>query len=480
MSTLQKVVVDRNWSLVYDASVSGSFTGAVASLHQEQTIYRVATSLPSANDAGMNTSDWLKVSLSQTKGEKLYARSTDDKAEILLDASMGADANDAELSRKIASTVDILGQMNTAEYTPIVAQKPLPGLSFLRDKKVGGDSQFSVVGGEIKIDGGLGLRSLYTKDYGLYLPGLLGVGGLRVRSATPTTGTFRQGYGSDQGDRVGLESVNGAWTTFVESEGTRWYAKPRAEWMDKLDGTGPSGVNADLNGCTFRVILGWYGGISILFSVIVADREKGDRLVVFDASGPRPNGVTLSQPDLPIFAEADGCVIYVGGRQYGVFGRYRPQERITSNRKVIKAVSETLAPLASMRHKDALRWLAVPISFSGETVTCNRDAEYVIVIGGTLTVAGGAVPEVDWVAPDGIDSEETALEQNTTADSITGGYRAPGDSIVAAAGRSSGRSMSDAIGINIPAGEVVTVALATDPGAGAGTASVIMRMRENW
>lgn len=379
---------------------------------------------------------------------------------------------DPDLSRKLESSIDIFGQLGTTEYTPIVGQKPLPGLSLLRDKKVGGDADFSVVGGEIKIDGSLGLRSLYTKDYGLYIPGLLGLAGLRVRSETPQIGTVRKGYGNAQGERVGMESIDGAWKTFIESEGVRWYEKPRSEWLDPLDGTGPSGLDAgNLNGATFRIVLGWYGDLSILFTTILPDREKGDRLVVFDSSGTRDDGVTLAQPDLPIFAEAEGCTIYVGGRQYGVLGRFRPQFRIASSRAITKSIGTTLTPIVSMRVKDEQRWQSVPVSLAGETVLSQVNAEYVLIVGGTLT--GAQFASIDGISPD-----ETALEVDSSATAVTGGYRAPGGVVAGGTGNNFGETETALPNINIPSGEVVTLAAVSLGGTGDITG--VLRMRELW
>lgn len=383
----------------------------------------------------------------------------------------GAYVNEGDALAKLANSVDILGQMNTAEYTPIVGQKPLPGLSFLRDKMEGGDAEFSVTGGEIRIDGTPGLRTLYTKDYGLYLPGLLGLAGLRVRMETPLVGTYRQGYGNGLGDRVGIESIDGEWTTFIESEGVRWYSKGRDEWLDPLDGTGPSGIDTDLNGLVFRIVLGWYGDISILFSMIVTDREGGDKLIVIDSSGPRENGVTLSQPDLPIFAEASGGVAYVGGRQYGVFGRFRPQYRVSSNRATTKTVTTTITPIVSMRIKANQRWASVPVSLDGETVISTVDAEYIFIIGGELT--GAAFGPIT-----GIDPEETALEVDTSATAITGGYRAPGGIVTGGAGNRTGNPASALPDISIPGGVIVTLAAVSFTGSGDVTG--IIRMRELW
>jgi hypothetical protein len=376
---------------------------------------------------------------------------------------------DPELSRKLNLSIDVFGQLNTAEYTPLVGQKPLPGLSFLRDKLVGGDAQFTVVGGEIRIDGGPGLRSLYTKDYGLYIPGLLGLAGVRARIATPNTGTYRYGYGNGDGNRVGIEVINGEYKTFIESGGVRWYSKPRSEWLDPLDGTGPSGINADINGATLRIILGWYGGISILFSVIIPDRINGDKKIVFDSSGARLGAVTLEQPDLPIFAEASGGVLYVGGRQYGVYGRFRPQFRVTTNRAVTKTVGLTVVPIVSMRVKAETKWLSVPVSLGGESVVSTVATEYFFIIGGTLTGATfGAIP--------GIDVNETSLEVDTAATAITGGYRAASGLVTGSTGNRAGNPASSLPDVTIPSGTVVTLAAVAL--AGSGDVTAIMRIRE--
>lgn len=385
----------------------------------------------------------------------------------------GTTVNEADVMGKLGSTIDILGQMNTAEYTPIVGQKPLPGLSFLRDELVGGDAEFSIVNGEIRIDGGPGLRSLYTKDYGLYLPGLLGLGGLRARMETPETTTIRYGYGNGLGERVYLECVNGEWTTNILSGGVKWYSKPRSEWLDPLDGTGPSRITADPNGKVFRIILGWYGDISILFSMIITDREGGDRLVVFDSSGPRVGGVTLQQPDLPIFCEVEGGSAYVGGRQYGVFGRFRPQFRVSSNRAVVKTVSNTLTPIVSMRIKSEQRWASVPVSLDGETIISTGNVEYIFVIGGVLT--GASFADIE-----GIDPDETALEVDSSATAITGGYRAPGGLAVGGTGNRAGNPASALPDINVPVGTVVTLAAVTLAPDATADVTGIMRMRELW
>lgn len=383
----------------------------------------------------------------------------------------GTIVNVADVAERLDNSIDRFGQITTSEYTPIISQKPLPGLSFLRDNLVPDDGGITISGGEIRIDGSAAIHTIYTKDYGLYLPGLLGLAGLRARIPTPTAGTYRFGYGNDAGNRVGLENIDGVWKTFVESAGVRWYEQSRSNWLDPMDGTGDSGVTFDEKSVTLRIIVGWYGGLSMLFTAIVSDREGRDKLVIFDSTGSRDGGVTLEQPDLPIFAEASGGVMLVGGRQYGVFGRFDPQYRISSNRAVTKAISSTVIPIVSMRIKNATQWKSVPVSLDGETALSTVDAEYIFVIGGTLTGA-------TFGPLDGIDASETALEMDSAATAISGGYRAPGGIVSGSSGNRSGNPASALPNINIPVGTVVTLAaksLAAD-----GSFTGIMRMRELW
>ena len=376
--------------------------------------------------------------------------------------------NAADELRKLTGTIDIFGQMQVAEYTPIIESKPLPGLSLIRDRVVG---TASVVGGEIAIDGTSAPAEVYTRQFGRYLPGLVGLAGLGFRIENPAVGSYEVGYGGDEGNRFGLEVTNGEYFTFIESGGVRGYRKPRSEWIDPLDGTGPSGQSIDLaRGNILRMPFGWYGYLSVVWAIAFPD-ATGDRVVVFDISGPRDDGVSIEQPDLPIFAEADGGVLYVGGRQFGVLGRYSPQFRVCSNDPVSASIGEALTPLLSYRVKNATRWQGVPVHLSGNTLTSSANGRYAIIIGGTLT--GG-----EWGSIDGIDPDETALEINTGATAVSGGYRAFSDLIAAGRGNESGLTNAELPDLNIPKDQVVTLAAAAQ--SGTSDFRAVMRLREEW
>lgn len=92
MTTLSKVDVTSQWTLVYDASVSGQFRGSVCAISRDEVAFRVATSAPEASDPGMTTSDWMIVALSQDAGDKLYAKSSGGGSMVIMDRSMGLGA----------------------------------------------------------------------------------------------------------------------------------------------------------------------------------------------------------------------------------------------------------------------------------------------------------------------------------------------------------------------------------------------------
>jgi hypothetical protein len=85
MTTSQKVDITGAWTLVYDAAVSGAFTGAVFCLSADQVIYRVDQSTPGVSDAGFPGA--LMTPIAILGPDKLYARAVDGGATLALDRS---------------------------------------------------------------------------------------------------------------------------------------------------------------------------------------------------------------------------------------------------------------------------------------------------------------------------------------------------------------------------------------------------------
>lgn len=88
MTTRNQVEVTESWTLVYDAEIDGQFIGRAYCSTNDQPIYRISTSLPLDNNAGI-TASVFDVQLSALRGEKLYARAYDGSAQIILDRATG-------------------------------------------------------------------------------------------------------------------------------------------------------------------------------------------------------------------------------------------------------------------------------------------------------------------------------------------------------------------------------------------------------
>lgn len=384
--------------------------------------------------------------------------------------STGRITNQGDLIRRQLSGLDIFNHTLSAEYTPLVERKPLPGISELRDRIVG-PGAVDVVAGEIEIDATAGKTALYTRDYGRYLPGTVGLAGIGVRIPDTATGSYEYGYGNGAGNRIGIEWDDGEPYTFIESDGDRWYRNPRSNWLDPLDGTGPSGVHFDLSeGHILRIPFGWYGYLSVQFTIAIPG-ESEDQVIVVDRARGRPNAISIEQPDLPVFAEADGGTMYVGGRQFGVYGRYIPKERITGTCNVTKVVGESYVPIVTYQTKDETRWRGVAVQLSGVSLLSTENCEWALIINASLTGADfGPIALVP--------ADETAIEADTSATAFTGGIKSYCDNTPGGAGNRSGADDTQLPDLNLP--RELPVTLVARAITGTSTINAILRVREEW
>lgn len=389
--------------------------------------------------------------------------------------------NDTTIS--VHESYDRFMHKKVVEYTPIIELKPLPDISFIRDKVVPHNSpNVGFEKGEIKIDATLEKTSLYTRQTGRYLPGLYGIAGLGVRFPDMTTGLYEFGYGNDQGNRVGIRIDNGQMYTFIDSGGVNKVLRPRSEWLDPLDGTGPSGMKVDdMSKMIFRIQLGWYGYLSIEYKLVISSREDGDQLVTIDTEGlSDSNSVSIEQPDLPIFAEATGGIMYVGGRQYGVYGRYLPSYRVTTTQRVEKSIPTTgFEPIMSLKVKDAEVWSSVPVLFDKLTAELDNTCEFRLIMHDSadnlLTGALFGASDIDGIPPG-----ETALEIDTAATALApGGYKMY-SSVFTGATKNNGNSdgKSDAPDIVIPKGLIVT--LMGQASSATSATTTMLKFMEEW
>ena len=366
---------------------------------------------------------------------------------------------------------DSFGQLLTAEYTALVERKPFPGLSLQRDLVDPVSGNVTVTNGQLVIDGTAETTTVYTTEFGRYIPGLFGLLGVGYELPTPETGTYEFGYGDDSGNRIGMNVTSGTYSTFVESGGVRYYSKNRSDWLDPLDGTGPSGLDVDISRATFRAELGWYGTIPPKFYLVISTRDIGTKKILIDRGEQPSSGFVIEQPDLPIFCEATGGVLNVGGRQFGVLGRYTPNYRVTGGIGAKSSVGTTFVPLCSFRVKSAAEFQGVPVKISGVDLITLNDADMAIVIGGTLT--GDAFGNVE-----GVDPTETALEFDNTATAISGGYLTAPSVAAGGVGASLEGSNPSIPDLQIPQDQIVT--LVTRAASGTSDMRGALRLLEEW
>lgn len=84
MSTQTVEIVGQGWQLVYDAATQGPFNGRVIVATSDSVEFRTDTVTPAAAALGWPASV-MPLSLSQFAGDKLYARSMDGQALLVLD-----------------------------------------------------------------------------------------------------------------------------------------------------------------------------------------------------------------------------------------------------------------------------------------------------------------------------------------------------------------------------------------------------------
>lgn len=379
---------------------------------------------------------------------------------------------DPEIKAGILENLGPFGQSRTVEYTPLIELKSIYGTSILRDKVIlTGAASLDETGPEIILNANGATARVNSAERGRYLSGSIGVAGLgtRIVALPSQSGDYAEwGYFNDNngfGFGVDLDGVY----IWVQRGGAIVEKTYQQDWnVDKLDGTGPSGANIDLeDGNVFQLPFLWYGYGSIRFEII--ERQTlYDRKISAHSSSFR-GSVSVNDPNLPISVRCAGnCSIAIGGRQYGVYGRYEPSRRIVSDVRINRSVSTAFVPLVSFRDKGGT-FESVSIKLQGLDILTEEDLVISIRINSTLTGADFRDPP---------DHTETATEYDISATAITGGEQIFLDLAAGAVGATSTLTTTQLPKLDIPVDSVVTVCARTV----SGTASVttVLRDRQEW
>ena len=347
--------------------------------------------------------------------------------------------NTYELDRPERTTFG--GQVSSQKNVIIELKSAVNDISALRNiTDVAGSATISLVDSEYKLSTTAAASDSATLDsaeHGRYIPGYqaeCGVG-VRLPDLAKYTGEVdtKWGYfGADDGYFFGYDA-NGFYVGIRRATGDTKIHQADFN-QDKVDGTGDSGYTIDLtSGNVFELDYVWYGYGPIRFYVLAKDSDfiKGGKKILIHTIVPSGETST-QQPNLPIRVEtkngatATAHDVFVGGRQYSIYGGYNPIYRITGDFRAGAGLTTTFQPLISFRRKNASIFQNQIIRFESMNFHATADVIVGFVVNGTL---GGGT---SWGTPTNHTAAETVLESDITSTTISGGiftggfYVAPG------------------------------------------------------
>ncbi|WP_051412133.1 carboxypeptidase-like regulatory domain-containing protein [Halonatronum saccharophilum] len=375
------------------------------------------------------------------------------------------------------------------EKTPLIELDTPYGLSELRDivtEENGGTVTHDEAEFVLQTVDQVNSRAvLDSSERGRYQPGNASECGIAVRLPDNPTGNqeARWGYFDDyNGAYFGIDD-NGLFIAIRrEGNDNKIY---RDDWnFDKVDGTGPSGLELDLSrGNIFQILYTCYGyGVTVFKTLLVGDNNIQQSITLHRF---KPNGqTTFGDPNLPIRGEvlngdtSQDLTMFIAGRQYHVVGRYIPNRRITSEKRLNFSINNTLIPAISFRRKDDFpvqdRSNSVSVKLQSFDIISDADLLYEIRFAPDLTGA-------NFGTPTNTSNDETAVESDTSATELSGGELVFSGLI---AGETRGPhataqfSSIELLEIDFSGLKPVTLALRTINGTG--DASVVFRVREEW
>lgn len=370
----------------------------------------------------------------------------------------------------------------TVQRTPLIELNSAYGLSAIRDiQTVTGSGAISAsTTGEILLSTGATATSTARLDSAerlRYLPGYGAEIGVGIRIPTAPTGNQELKWGmrnpgATEGLYFGIDAT-GFYVATLRG-GTETKVRQTAFNVDKLDGTGPSGLALDLTaGNIFQVEFTWYGYGQIKFEIVKVVDDVQQHITMHQIT---PSGATSVQsPNLPIFALADNggdaadIDMYVGGRQGSVVGAYAPKFRTTGQERTGVTTSTTSVPLVSFRNKTGFEDRSIRLD-AATVESATNDHIFEVYINPTLTGAS-------WVNPTNKTAAETAVETDVSATALSGGtliHSFYGE----AGGGSKTEQTSAIIDFDVPENQIITLAARTVTGGG--TATSFFSIKEEW
>lgn len=386
---------------------------------------------------------------------------------------------------EIAGNRGLFDEQITTERTPLIELNSALGLSDLRDKRtvVGTGTVTNTAGEHVLSTGGTTASSaeLQSVEHGRYYPGTSAQTGMGVRVPAAYTGTAKAewGYfGATDGFGFGVDA-NGPYIFYTRA-GSQTKVLQSSWNIDVMDGSGISGATLNLaNGNVYQINFSWYG-YGVIEWYIMADGVNGRQVPVLVHRYRPTTTNSIRNPNQPITAKVDNgntttdYTIYVGGRQFSVYGRYIPSFRRTQESKIaLGSVGTTFVPIISFRRKSGKE--SFPVKFHEISIITTGAA-----ILWELRVSPTTLTTPTWLAPSNIPATETALEVDVAATAITGGQKLQ-SGLVNTSGvgaTESGGASNDSFAIEIPGTEIVTLCVRAL--SGTATVTAVLGMEEEW
>lgn len=325
-------------------------------------------------------------------------------------------------------SVDPFGSQMIANQVSVINYKPTWGISDLRyaTTTTGTGAAVTETGGEFRLTSGTtttNVAQITTLERGQYQAGAMsrfGIG-VRVPTAPASTADMKWGYFDDNnGFFYGYDSTGIYVGRRTGGSDTKVY---QSSWtIDKLDGSGISGLTLDLSkGVICQCEFTWYGYGLIEFDFILynSTTKKYTRypahVIKVDSA------LSVIDPNQPLtFRISNGASnttsyqMFIGGHQFEYFnGVEKPQKRVVSEllTNYTTATSTNWQPLIAVRpkstHGTSSRANSVVIRVTDFFVATDNEMEVRITYGGTTS-------NLSWGTPTGWTAAESAAETKIT------------------------------------------------------------------
>lgn len=384
-------------------------------------------------------------------------------------------------------------QKTVARYAQIELKSAIDQISTIRNVVTTTNGTVTVAtSGEYKVSttaNASAISQLQSGERGRYIPGYEAECGIGVRIPDQTwAGTSKVEWGyfdTDDGFGYGVDS--GGVYIWIKRSTTVTKKIYQSNWnTDSLDGTSdaknPSGYTLDLSvGLVTQVEFIWYGYGSISWYINIKDdtKPRGSFNVLVHSEVPN-NQTSVSQPNLPITVriengtDATAKDVYVGGRQFSIYGQPTAKYRINGERRTsISIGAGAWTPVISFRRKTG-RGNNQSVQISDIDLIVGENMFFTFFSGGTLNTPS-------WGALTDVPTTETVLEKDVSSTTITGGVPVGGIHLAtSASGASDNLITLENLDFDFVGSNPVTLACRTVDGTTGTVTAASFNASEQW